>query len=80
MKRVYTWTERVGSEQRERLLSTMTDPNSLSIVAELEGGRKTSSAICRSAPPATSRNRATCGTWRFSSWTATVAEASAGRS
>jgi len=36
-EQVYTWTERVGREKKERLLAGIRNPQSLSIVAQLSG-------------------------------------------
>ena len=36
-EQVYTWTERVGSEKKERLLAGIRNPKSLSVVAQLAG-------------------------------------------
>jgi RimJ/RimL family protein N-acetyltransferase len=49
-EQVYTWTERVGKEKRERLLATIRDQRSLSIVARVPGVKEIVGHLSLSLP------------------------------
>ncbi len=47
---VYTWTERVGSEKKERLLAGIRNTKALSMVAQLEGRKELVGQLSLSLP------------------------------
>jgi hypothetical protein len=49
-EQVYTWTERVGKVRKERLLATIRDPRSLSILARVAGVKEIVDHLSLSLP------------------------------